>query len=333
MLASVGVIARNEEGYLPGLLADILTQTYDRKKIQLLLVDSGSTDGTRAIMDTFAADHKMDFADIQVLDNPKMIQASGWNRVIGQAAGEVIFRIDAHAHLPADFIEKNMALQAAGEYVTGGSRPCLIKDPTPWKKLLLATENSLFGSSIGRNKSGYVNSMFHAAYRREVFQKAGVFNENLLRTEDNEMHYRIRRAGYRLYSSETVISWQYARSSLKDMLRQKFGNGMWVGLTLGVCPGCISLYHLVPAGFVLGVLTTTLLALFGFWHPAVLMWGLYGIFCLAGMVLAVVKKETGLLALVMPVLFLLLHLCYGVGTWAGIEMLPGRKKQLSGKGE
>ena len=102
--------------------------------------------------------------------------------------------------------------------------------------------------------------MFHAAYRREVFEKVGLFNENLGRTEDNEMHYRIRKAGYRLCYDPQIHSWQYVRSSVPGMMKQKYGNGEWVARTLGVCPGCLSIYHFVPFAFVLAIIVTTILA-------------------------------------------------------------------------
>ena len=106
--------------------------------------------------------------------------------------------------------------------------------------MLLQVENSLFGSSINSSRrseeKAYVKTMFHAAYRREVLDKVGLFNEQLLRTEDNEFHYRIREAGYKLCYDPSFGSYQYARSDFKRMVKQKYGNGYWIGLTLKVCP-------------------------------------------------------------------------------------------------
>ena len=242
MTVSLCVVAYNEEDFLPNLLADLEKQTYPHHLTEILLIDGHSTDRTKQVMQEFA-DRKTDFSRVAVLDNPQRIQAAGWNVAIENATSDVIIRIDAHTHIPPAFTEKTMALQEKGEYVTGGIRPCLIDNPTPFKKTLLEVENSMFGSSISKgrrgNRSGYVKSMFHAAYRREVFEKAGGFNPHLLRTEDNEMHYRIREAGYKLYCDSDIVSYQYARSNFKKMVKQKYGNGYWIGLTLGVCPGCI----------------------------------------------------------------------------------------------
>lgn len=327
---SLCVIALNEEKFLPNLLNDLLSQTYPHEKTQIVLVDSGSVDATKSIMESFAADHAEEYMGITVADNPQKIQASGWNVAISCATADVVIRIDAHTHIPAEFTAKNMALQRTGEYVTGGTRPCVIENKTAWGELLLETENSLFGSSINISRRGtqkqYVKTMFHAAYRREIFEKVGGFNESLLRTEDNEMHYRIRQAGYRFCFDPDIVSYQYARSNLKRMVKQKYGNGYWVGLTLGVCPGCISVFHLVPLAFVLAIIATSVLAILGYGFLSTLMWCSYAVFTLLGVVSAVIKGKANGFIWMMPVLLLILHVSYGLGSLVGLIQIPAWKK-------
>ncbi len=330
MTVSLCIIAYNEEKFLPNLLLDISNQTYPHELTEIVLVDGNSTDNTKSIMFDFQK-KEHNFRNIQVVDNPKRIQAAGWNVAITNATSDVIVRIDAHTHIPAEFTAKNMALQESGEYVTGGVRPCLIEEPTAWKNTLLEVENSLFGSSIAHSRHStekkYVKSMFHAAYRSEVFDKAGLFNEKLLRTEDNEMHYRIRNAGYKLCFDPDIVSYQYARSSLKKMLKQKYGNGYWIGLTAGTCPGCLSTYHFVPLAFVLGILSTTILALLGWRMFATLMWGAYFLFTFVSIVITVANRKGNRWTFCMPILFLILHISYGIGTLVGVVKMPLWKKR------
>ncbi len=318
---SICVIAYNEEQFLPNLLADIRGQEYPHELTEIVLVNSASTDATRELMEAFAAEDNGFYA-VQVLDNPRKIQAAGWNVAITHATGDVIARIDAHTRLPGAYSRQVMEDIDSGEDIVGGMRPCVIENDTSWGKILLRTENSLFGSSINTSRHStekqYVKTMFHAAYRREVFEKAGLFNEELLRTEDNEMHYRMRRAGYRFCYDPAILSYQYARSSLKRMIRQKYGNGYWVGKTLKICPGCISLYHLVPCVFVLAIVVTTILALLGVWQLAALMWALYGLFALASTIISAKNEGFNPYLFVMPALFLILHVVYGVGTIVGL---------------
>lgn len=331
---SLCVIALNEEKFLPNLLNDLLGQTYPHDRTQIVLVDACSSDATKTIMNAFAQEHKHEYLGIVVADNPKRTQASGWNVAISHACADVIIRIDAHTHIPAEFAEKNMENLRSGEYVSGGIRPCVIENKTAWGNILLETENSLFGSSINISRRSmqkqYVKTMFHAAYRREVFEKVGGFNENLLRTEDNEMHYRIRQAGYKLCYDPQIVSYQYARSSLKRMIKQKYGNGYWIGLTLGVCPGCISLFHLVPFAFVMAIIFTTILAVCGWGFLSAMMWCAYGAFTLLGTVATIINRKANGFIWIMPLLFLILHVSYGVGTFVGLVEMPVWSRKVKG---
>ena len=133
---SICVVALNEENHLPALLADIERQTYPHELTEVVLVDSGSADGTRRIMEEFSA-RDCGFFSVQVLDNPKRIQAAGWNVAIAHAKGDVISRIDAHTMLPAEFFALVMRDISLGENVVGGIRPCIIENDTPWGRTLL----------------------------------------------------------------------------------------------------------------------------------------------------------------------------------------------------
>lgn len=325
MIVSICIVAYNEEKSLPGLFRDILAQTYPHDKIEVVLIDSGSTDSTKNIMKKFKEENK-EFFGVQVLDNPKGIQASGWNVAIKSYRGDVITRIDAHSSIKPNFVEENIKLQKEGEFVTGGPRPCVIDEDTDWKRTLLLAEESMFGSSIAKYRRNgekvYVNSLFHGTYRREVFQKVGGFNEQLGRTEDNEIHYRIRKAGYKICFSPNIVSFQHARNSLKKMLKQKYGNGYWVALTLKACPKCLSIYHFVPLCFVLGIILTTILSMAGFPILGYIMWVLYGVMAVLMSCLSIKGKKKNKYMWLLPVLFFLLHVSYGSGSLVGIVKMP-----------
>lgn len=325
MLISVCVVARNEEKTIQGILSDIQRQTYPHDKMEIILIDSMSDDRTKQMMLQFKESHS-EFYDIQVLENPKRRLAPGWNVALRHYKGDAILRIDAHASVPEDFVMKNVEVLESGEYISGGKRPNIIDDPTPWRETLLLAEQSMFGSSIASyrrsNKKSYVNTVFHGAYRREVFEKAGLFNEKLGRTEDNEMNYRIRKAGYRICYSPDIISYQHTRSSLKAMLKQKYGNGYWVALTLKVCPGCLSYYHFVPFLFVLAILLTTVLAVCGYPFLGILMWCVYWLASILMAVISVVYVKKNIYQILLPMLFFLMHVSYGVGSLLGVLKLP-----------
>lgn len=319
-----GVIAFNEERYLPELLQDLLKQTYDRKLIEVVLVDGRSEDNTFVIMQEFQHQYREEFRDVKVLENPKRVQPAGWNIVLNNSSSEVVLRIDAHARIPEGFVENNVLCINSGENVCGGPRENIIDGETSWKRMLLDAEQSMFGAGMASyrhetDSKKYVGSLFHGAYRREVIEKVGLFNETLLRTEDNEYHYRVREQGYRICYDPRIKSYYQTRNSLRGMLRQKFLNGLWIGRTVFVCPKCISLFHFVPFAFVMAVLFSTVLAVCGVTWPAIALWCLYGAANLFMTIMAITTtKHKSVTHLVLPVVFLLLHVCYGAGTMFGL---------------
>ena len=325
MIASVAIVAFNEENYIYGILDDILKQDYPQKKIELILIDSLSTDNTRIIMEKFCNKYFEKFYNIVVLSNIGKIQSCGWNVAISNFNGDVLFRIDAHAKIPHDFVSKNMKLQSRGEFVTGGPRYTLIDKRSKWAEFLLTVENSIFGSSIAsyrRSKeSRYVKSLFHGAYRRCVLEKVGFFNVNLGRTEDNEFHYRIRQAGYKIYYSGEIYSYQYVRNTLIKMIKQKYSNGFWVGKTFWICPKCLEKYHFVPMLFVSGIILTSVLYLLEYPLLGNIMWCTYFALALVIMIMSFFKSKFNLFYIFLPIIFFVLHVSYGIGTVKGLFKL------------
>ena len=118
---------------------------------------------------------------VKVFDNPKKKQAAGWNIAIKNSSEDIIIRIDAHTMIPREFVSKNVQCIESGEDVSGGPRPNIAEDDSPWKHTLLLAESLCLEAvlrRIGEHHKTYVKSVFHGAYRREVFEKAGLFNEN-----------------------------------------------------------------------------------------------------------------------------------------------------------
>lgn len=325
MKVSVSVVALNEEKYLPAILQDILQQTYPHKDMEILLIDSISKDKTKEIMQDFATKHRDEFWRIKVLDNAGKRLANGWNVALRSYEGDAIIRIDAHAHIPEDFVAKNIARLEAGEYVCGGRRPSIAEEETLSARLLLAAESAVFGSGISsfRNseKSGYVKSIFHGAYRREVFEKVGFFDERLGRTEDNDIHQRIRAAGYKIFMDKDIISYQYVRPTLRKMLKQKFMNGYWIGKTMYINPACISLYYFVPMVFVLALLAAMICLLNSEYIIPILLIFTYGSVMLLNAWCAINQHDRDFKFSAIAIVCFLMHICYGVGTIRGLLRL------------
>lgn len=333
-MVSVCIIARNEGKVIQSLFENMKSQDYSHKDMEIVLIDSMSTDNTKALMQQFADEsEKNGFACVNVYENKKMIQSAGWNVAIEKAQGDIIIRVDAHTMIPSEFVRKSVACIESGECVCGGARPNIAVPRTKWTDVLLATESSMFGSGIAiyrrkKEKKRYVNSVFHGAYRKEVFEKVGGFNEKLGRTEDNEMHYRIREAGYRICYDPEIISYQHIRSTWRGMIKQKYSNGYWIGLTLGVCPKCLAVYHFIPFFFVLSLIAGVILGETVSWMPFLLLFMVYGIFCMGNTVLMLLHHKNNLYFLLSPFIFLSLHVMYGLGTMVGIIRMPIWRKKI-----
>lgn len=321
MIVSILITALNEEEYLPALFDDLLSQTYPKEKTEIVLMDSLSIDTTKQLMLEFQKSYKEEYYSIQVLENTRKNQAAGFNVGAVHAKGDCILKIDAHATVPHDFVEENVRVIESGEKVCGGRRPTLIKDSTDMAQTLHLVEESMFGSSIANyrksNQPTYVKSIFHGMYHREVIETCGLLDERLGRTEDNEYHYRIRQHGYKIKYDPAIESYQYMRPTLFKMLKQKYGNGYWIGLTSHVCRECLSLYHFIPAVFV-ALLVISLFMCVVTTIPFALLLLTYCIVVLGVSVLTLAQEQAKLTHLLLPVLIVAVHIAYGVGTWVGL---------------
>jgi glycosyltransferase involved in cell wall biosynthesis len=320
MLVSFIVVAYNAAQTLNSLLTDLKKQDYDHKKIEVILIDGNSDDDTKRVMTEFAVSSS-DFFRVCVLDNPKRILPSGWNIALKESRGDIILRVDAHSSISEDFVRKNVECIKSGDKICGGPRISIITEDTSWQRTLLLVESSVFGSGIAeyrRNKGKrHVKTLAHAAYSREVFQTVGPYNELLVRTEDNEMHHRMRRAGYKFCFDPSIVSYHHARNSLPKMLKQKYLNGYWIGRSLRICPKAFSCYHFAPVCWLVAIIMTTLLVFRGISFPAKVVWLTYCAGALVMTLSLILRGKINWYFMLLPFLFFLVHISYGVGTIIG----------------
>lgn len=333
MLVTIIIVAYNAQEVLNNILDNIIEQDYQHKKIEVLLVDSASKDSTRKIMLNFFDNYFCEFNRVCVLDNPKKTLPCGWNVALKESNGEVIIRVDAHAKIPSNFISNNISNIRNNESICGGKVTSVSVNSNEWQKMLLCAENSIFGGGIAKfrrkESRGYVDTLAFAAYKRCVFEKVGGYNENLARTEDNEIHYRMRRAGYKFLFDPNIQSYRQSRDSFFKLMKQKYLNGYWVGLTLGVSPKCFSFYHLLPFAFLLGIITTSLLAFFRNYNLLILMWTTYWSLNIMLSLFTVFTERINKMLLLLPLVLFLLHISYGIGTFIGLVKMPVWKPKNS----
>ena len=320
MLVSVIVGLLNEEKFLPRLIEDFKKQTYDHDEIELIFIDGMSKDNSWKILEDFKNSNH-DFYDVVLLKNPKVILSAGMNVGIKAARGECILKVDCHSHITDNFIENNVKIIEEGEDVCGGPRPNIIENADNFSKTLLLVEENMFGSGIAdyrkKTTKKYVSSVFQGMYKKSIFDKIGLLDEKVGRVEDNELHYRIRKNGYKIRYSNDILSYQYTRPTLKRMLKQKYSNGYWIGKVSHIYPKAFSIFHFVPLAFVLAIIfslcmipITSILI--------VLLSSIYFLFTILITIMTIINNKFNITILLMPIILFLIHVYYGVGTLVGL---------------
>lgn len=252
-LVSVILAVRNEAAHLPRCLMALARQTYPSERLELLIVDGGSTDSSVAIARAFTRN----WATASLLDNAARLTPAGFNTGIRAARGDVIVILGARAAITPDFITESVAaLARTGADAVGGvveSRPAGDGSAVVAGAVALALR-SPFGVGDARYRYTTVeqetDTVNYGAYRRDVFERIGLFDETLQWVEDDEFNYRLRAAGGRLVVSPRIKVVYQPRASLAALGRQQFRWGLNKPKVARRHPAQMRPRHAVPALFV-----------------------------------------------------------------------------------
>lgn len=310
----------NESKYIDGCIQSLLQQDYPASDMEWIFVDGGSTDDTVKSIRKYAADYPH---LIKILDNPHKTVPYAMNMGIMQSKGKYIIRLDAHADYANDYISKCvMYLDTIDADNVGGVAEtkaqgfignCIAK--------MLSSKFGVGNSEFRTNgKSGYVDTVPFGAFRREVFREYGGYDERLARNQDNEMNYRIRKNGGKIYLSDDIHLSYYCRDSIKGISDMAMKNGMWNVITMKLCPGAMGVRHFVPMLFVLSVIGLGALGLSHrwFWWLLLIELSLYlSLDIVFSLKLSMRIKEIAMLFVLFPIF----HISYGIGSIKGLIKL------------
>jgi len=311
---------RNEEGRIRACIESILRQDYPRDRMEVLILDGMSTDRTPEIVREFAEQYPF----LRLVANPRKIQVAALNQGIRMARGEYILRMDGHAEYADDYIskcvyylQKTRAENVGGPAVTypGG-------DTLTARTIAVITQNRLVvGGSAFRTsrRPQYCDTAIFGAWRRDLFDKVGLFNEVLARGEDNEFNSRILKAGGKIFMTPEIRVRYFNQATLRGLLRQAYGNGVWHVLTIIANPQSFKFRYFAPFGFVMWWIVFGLLAVWQrvFLWPLAAAAGLYAI--LLGIVAVQTTRQAGWrVGLFSPLCVLPYHVAYGLGTLVGL---------------
>jgi succinoglycan biosynthesis protein ExoA len=320
---SVIMPVRNEAKLIAASLGAVLSQRYPAERMEILVVDGESTDGTVQIMRALPGAER-----VQILRNPKHVQAAAMNAGIQEAVGEIVVRVDAHAIIEPDYLYQCVrALAMTGAQNAGGSiRP--VCDSSKSRAIASAARSQFavpgaFHVELPKDAPGrYTDTVYMGAWPRDVLLRVGGFNERLAVNEDYELNHRILQAGGLIYFSPAIRSQYCPRERYRSLAKQYFRYGRGKITAVKVSPGSLRWRHLVPPTFIAALAAGVGLAVIS---PIARI--AVGTLILVYMVLAVLcafitvrefpaseRSTVARTALVFPVM----HLSWGVGFWIGL---------------
>lgn len=302
----------NEERYIHESLSAVLAQDYPADKVEILIADGMSNDGTRTIIEMMNTDGR-----IRILDNPERRQSFGLNRLIEAARHDYLIRVDGHTILAPNYISKCVEhLQTSGASNVGGAMNPVGR--TRMGYAIAAAGKSAFAVPSAfhvSNRAQFTDTVYLGAWHRTIFDEVGGFNTQVGVNEDYELNYRIRQAGHRVYFCPDIQSTYYGRQTVQDLWKQYLTYGRSKVRTLRQHPQSIKLRHLVAPLFVLwmGLGVVALALPIARWAWLAVM-ACYVLLCGVFAWRASHKREVSMwrVALVFPIV----HLAWGIGFWA-----------------
>ena len=321
---SVLIVVRNEQHYIKNCLRSILEQRYPSNSFEVIIVDGESSDKTVDFAKETADKYSIrsdGTVSVKYLTNTKRKLASGWNLGIKESKGQYVTRLDAHACASKNFLEESVkTIEAISEAVcVGGRAESFAK--TKKGRIISKVISSPFGVGNSKfrysSKAGFVDTVGHGMYRKEIFQKVGYFNEQLKRNQDNDMHNRIRKYGGKFYYNPKIHSIYFNRETYSGLFKQGYENGKWGFYMIRNGNNAMSLRHLIPFAFITELGFCTILGFINkfFWKIGI---ATVVVHFFMGTFFAVKQTKIVNEWICMPFIFFLYHCVYGIGSLVGL---------------
>lgn len=310
----------NEERFISRCLNSIIKQTYEFEKMDVMIIDGGSTDNTKKIVAEYQKSHQ----NIRFIENKKKIQSVAFNIGFKKSTAPYIIRLDAHAEYDSKYISlciENLKQDEKRGNV-GGRCNILPFNQSIWAQTNAILNHSRFG--IGgaafrvSNEAHNTDSVPFGAFPRKIIEKIGGMREDLPRGEDNEYNSRIRKAGYKIFFDPVIISSYFARPTWGASCKQMYANGNSIGYLYYIDREAIGIRHLVPLLFVVSGLFSIIISVL--WSPFCYVFcGGLALYIIADAIASIMgAKDNVKCTLPLFILFFCVHVSYGMGTIAGL---------------
>lgn len=316
----------NEELFIVGALESVLRSDYPPELLEIVVADGMSTDGTRNLIKKVSATSKV---PIKLIDNKKKIAPSALNLAISAATGDIIVRIDGHCEIESDYISNCVRHLTSGQ-AEGVGGPIETIGETNKAKAISTAMSSKFGVGGSafrtiQDKQLYVDTVAFPGYRKSTLEKVGPFNEELVRNQDDEYNFRIRKGGGKILLSPDIRSKYFSRATFQRLWKQYFEYGFWKIRVLQLHPKQMSPRQFVPFAFVVTILSL-LIGSFFFEVSRWLLVFVVATYLLANLFATVsVWNRVSFWSLpAVSLSFLILHFSYGLGSLVGLFRFAGR---------
>lgn len=334
-MVSVIIPVFNEEKYISQCLESIINQDYPIDNLEIICVDGLSTDNTRLIIKGFIERHH----NIKLLDNPDKYVANALNTGIKASSGEMIIRIDAHCTYPKYYIKVlvNKLEELKADNVGGIWRTLPARNSTVCRAIAIASSTT-FGVGNSLHKTGVekiveADTVPFGCFRREIFDRIGYFDTDLIRNQDDEFNARIIKNGGKIYLIPEVRVDYYARETLGKMASMFYQYGLFKPLVNKKVGSPATLRQLVPPLFVTSIISGIVLS---FILPVILpvFTGVIALYFLVSLTVSAkeaLRQRLPVLLFLLPLVFLIIHFSYGWGYIVGILkfMLPGSNSVIA----
>jgi len=316
---------RNDAGFIERSLRAVLAQDYAQDRMEVIIADGRSEDGTREIIGAVSNGRP----NVRLIDNPGKIVSTGLNAALRLAKGEIIVRVDGHCEIASDYVRRCVEHLTLDEIDCVGG-PLQTLGDTYRARAIAAAMSSTFGVGgsafrVAINSARLTDTVPFPAYRRETIRRAGPFDEELVRNQDDEYNYRVRKLDGRILLSPDIRSRYYSRASFRKLWNQYFQYGYWKVRVMQKHPRQMRPRQFVPPLFVAALALLLMSApLFSAGRMLLAATVLaYTILAVVASIFAARRTDWRILSL-LPIAFAIIHLAYGLGFLTGLLRFGSR---------
>jgi succinoglycan biosynthesis protein ExoA len=334
---SIIVACRNEIKCIRRFLDSLLSQDMAGFPWEALLADGMSDDGTREVLEEYCSR----YPHLRFIANAGRIVSTGLNAAIRAARGEIIIRLDAHTSYAPDYCRLCVeTLERTGADNVGG--PARTQAVGVRARAVAAAYHSAFSTGgvkfHDEHYEGWVDTLPYGCWHKKTLLRLGLFDEALVRNQDDELNLRLTRAGGRIWQSTAIVSWYSPRATLAGLFHQYFQYGFWKVAVIRKHQLPAAWRHLVPIAFVLantfllGAMVVAKVVGAAHWFLAIAVFWLtiaaaYLVATLTASFLAA-RRHGWATFTYLPAVFATYHLAYGLGFVVGLRWYFSTSAQI-----